>query len=132
MSFLVVLMSCWSVWAQADTEVVVVGAHIAGQTEGEHRRTADKLVSVIERQRGLAAVPPDEVRSRIRGRGEQILDQAPTGAGRKLLAEGRMFFEQADLEQARQKLNAALEHLRVELDRVSNARRVTKTTHGLR
>jgi hypothetical protein len=112
LSFLVALLSFWSVWAQADTEVVVVGAHIAGQTEGEHRRTADKLVSVIERQRGLTAVPPDEVRSRIRGRGEQILDQALTGAGRQLLAEGRMFFEQADLEQARQKLNAALEHLR--------------------
>lgn len=92
----------------AQTEVVVVGLHLEGLSEGEIRSVTKKLVSVVDRQRHLRAVPPSEVRTRIRGRGEQVLDDALTGQGRAMLAEGRMLFEQADLEGALQRLDLAV------------------------
>jgi hypothetical protein len=90
------------------TEVVAVGVHLEGQTEAEAHRTTVKLMSVIQRQGGLQAVSPEQVRARVRGRGDQILDDALNGEGRDLLAEGRLLFEQADLEPARQRLQAAV------------------------
>jgi hypothetical protein len=92
----------------AQTEVVVVGVHLEGLSEGEIRSVTNKLVSVVDRQRHLRAVPPSEVRARVRGRGEQVLDDALTGQGRALLAEGRMLYEQADLESAQLRLGLAV------------------------
>ncbi len=93
--------------AQAETEVVVVGVHLSRQGETAAVRTTAKIVSVVDRQPGLQAVPPEVVRARVRGQGDQILDDALTGRGRTLLAEGRLFFEQADLERALGRLTEA-------------------------
>jgi len=94
------MLCCGVMAAHAETEVVVVGAHISGQNLQLAEQAAAKLVSAVDRQRGLKAIPPEVVRSRIRGRGEQILDDALTGKGTALLAEGKILFEQADLETA--------------------------------
>jgi hypothetical protein len=96
--FFIALLGLLPQVARAETEVVIVGVHLPQQSERAAQRTTEQMVSVVDRQSGLKAIAPEVIRARVRGQGDQILDQALTGRGRAMLAEGRILFEQADLE----------------------------------
>ncbi len=108
--------------AKAETEVVVLGLHLAVESHPDAVRMTDKLVSAVDRQRGLKAISPELARSRVRGRGDQIIDEALTGHGRTLLAEGRLLFEQAELDASLARLLASVEALEAAMAGTTDSR----------
>lgn len=95
-----------SVQAEGLTELVVVGMHVPA----ELRETADeeRVADAARRLKGFVVIGPDEVKSRLRGRGSRLVDEALQARGRDMLSEGRVLFEHADLESAQERISGAV------------------------
>ena len=85
--------------AAETTEVVVVGSHVSSTTGLE----SDLLGNAVAAVEGFSVVGPQEVQSRLRGRGPRLVDEALQERGRSALAEGKVLFEHADLEAAEER-----------------------------
>jgi hypothetical protein len=102
--FLLALAGVWfgpDARAERSTELVVVGAHVQDDSGLD-------LLDSVHRLPGVKPVGPEAVRARIGGRGSRIVDDALLADGRRLLAEGRVLFEHADLETAKDRITAAV------------------------
>ncbi len=93
------------------TEVAVVGLHVRGLSDDEAVAAADALVAAIDDTGRLEAVPPGEVRARIAGREQLILEDLFLSEGRRHLDEGRILYERADFEAAAESLSRAVDEL---------------------
>ncbi len=106
-----ILLMTWNGEAVADTptEVVVVGSHVSSTTVLE----SDLLANTIAAVEGFSVVGPEEVQSRLRGRGPRLVDEALQERGRSALAEGKVLYEHADLEAAEERIAASISLLEV-------------------
>jgi hypothetical protein len=92
-------------------EVAVVGSHDATlDADGQHALIA-AVVAAIDLLGGHDALGPEEVTARIAGREEFIVQQVFGEAGGRLLADGRLLYQQAQPEDAAAMLGAALPEL---------------------
>ena len=89
--------------AQRMTEIVVVGTHLS--LEGKHDSSA---LLKAARMPGLTVVGADEVKDRLGGRGSRIVDEALRARGVALLSEGKVLFDHADLEAAKDRIAASV------------------------
>ncbi len=88
------------------TELVVVGLHVPidqQSVDGEAQ-----VIAEARRLSGFEVIGPDEVKSRLRGRGSRLVDEALQARGRDMLSEGRVLFDHADLESAQERIAGAV------------------------
>ena len=90
------------VWANRATELLMVGMHAEGLEDG-----SGLGLSAVELD-GFEVIETQVVRDRIRGRGPQVVDDALGFHGRSLLAEGRVLFDHANIEEADQRIGEAV------------------------
>jgi len=104
MLFLAIMGGASLSWAQP--ELVVVGAHIEDDdSSGKSKGVFKRELSNID---GFKYVGPDQAKQRLRGIGPRLISQALQVRGMNLLSEGRVLFEHADLESARDRVAEAI------------------------
>lgn len=109
--FLAPLLTLLLAPAALAAEVAVVGSHDPTlDAEGQHALTT-AVVASIDLAGGHDGLGPDEVTARISGREEFIVQQVFGEAGSRLLADGRILYQQAQPEEAAAMLQAALPEL---------------------
>jgi hypothetical protein len=81
-------------------EIGLVGVHDAGLTLEEQRRLAERIALSIDRVEGHEVLLPDELLLRYLGREDLILQEALAFEGRKMVEDGRLLYQQAELEDA--------------------------------
>lgn len=91
-----------SVWANRATELLMVGMHAQGLDEGSG---LDLSAVALD---GFEVIETEVVRDRLRGRGPQVADDALGFHGRSLLAEGRVLFDHANIEEADLRIGEAV------------------------
>jgi len=93
-------------------EVAVVGLHISGVDADSAVSAAEQMVDALDRTGRIEVVAPGEVRARLSGREELVIEGTFLGPGRNMLEEGRVLYERADFESAISVLNDAVAALR--------------------
>lgn len=94
---LAALLLAGPAWAAKGAEVAVVGMHVDGQTDDAALENATRLAEALDKASGVVAVPPGEVRARLSGREDLVVEDAFLGVGRDKLEEGRVLYERAEL-----------------------------------
>ena len=97
--------------ASASTELVVVGLHVGRLSAQESFETTEQITRAAANGTDFQLVGPDEVKSRLRGRGSRIANDALQAHGQAMLSEGRVLFEHADLESAQSRILESVEAL---------------------
>lgn len=97
--------------AAPPTELVVVGLHVGRLRARESFETTEQITRASADGTGFRLVGPDEVKSRLRGRGSRIANEALQAHGQAMLSEGRVLFEHADLESAQDRILESVEAL---------------------
>jgi hypothetical protein len=97
--------------AAAPTELVVIGLHVGRLSTQDSIETTERITQAAGDVSGFQLVDPDEVRSRLRGRGSRISNEALQAHGQAMLSEGRVLFEHADLESAQERILESVEAL---------------------
>jgi len=101
--------------AQRLTEFIVVGAHL------EEGHDSSALLGAAEIP-GLAVVGADQVKVRLGGRGSRIVDEALRARGVAMLSEGKVLFDHADLESAKDRIAASVTALETAMAGSSDGR----------
>lgn len=101
--------------AQRLTEIVVVGAHLQ---EGQD---PSALLDAAEIP-GLSVVGFEQVKDRLGGRGTRIVDEALRARGVAMLSEGKVLFDHADLESAKDRIAASVTALETAMAGSSDGR----------
>jgi hypothetical protein len=109
-----------SAQAEVLTELVVVGMHVSSEHQDTNGET--QLTEAAGRLKGFVVVEPDQVRVRLRGRGSRLVDEALQARGRDMLSEGRVLFDHADLESAKERIAGAVAILESAMAGSSDAR----------
>ena len=119
-----ILLLAWTGGARGDppVEVAVVGVHVEDQADDAYIR----VVEAIEATSGLTATPFAEVSTHLSGQGGRIVTKALQEPGLATLREGRLLFEQAELERASQRLAEAVNALQDSLAGGSDNRALTE------
>jgi len=84
----------------AGPELVVVGLHVPGLTGAAADAAATRLTEAFDATGKVDALAPAEVRSRLAGREDLILDSFALGPGRDALREGKILYDRAQPDQA--------------------------------
>lgn len=91
--------------------VGVVGLHVAGLDVADQHRAIDALSEAIEQSGRAVVLGPTEMARALRGREEVVLADGLLGPGRRLLADGRHLYNQAQPEEALPVLQRAIRSL---------------------
>ena len=99
---LFVLIFGWNASAWANPELVIVGAHIAEESQAD--RSEALLRRALSSAYDFSVVGAEDAQARLRGVGPRLVSQALMERATVLLAEGRVLFEHADMEAARDRI----------------------------
>lgn len=91
--------------------VGVVGVHRADLDASGQRKAIGAIVQAVESTGRAEALGPADVAEAVRGREEVVLSDGLLGPGRRLLADGRHLYDQAQPEDALPVLRRAIESL---------------------
>ena len=105
-------------YAEPSTELVLVGTHLPKNAV----LAEDSLRKAIRKVDGFTIVGPEEVRTRLGGRGPRLVDEALQARGRAMLSEGKVLYEHADLEAAEERIATAIDMLEDAMAGSSDAR----------
>lgn len=84
--------------------VAVVGLHARSQPD----HAGQALVDAVDALPSMVAVPPAALAQQVSGSGSRIVTDALQAEGVAMLAEGRVLYEQADLESAKARISEAV------------------------
>ncbi len=90
----------WALAVAGAAEIGLVGVHDDALSVEEQRRLADRIAQSIGRVEGHEVVLPDALLLRYLGREDLILEEAFGLEGRNLVDEGRLLYQQAELDDA--------------------------------
>ena len=90
--------------AAAPVEVAVVGLHAREQPQS----AGERLSAAVDALPSMTTVSPSWLRSQLGGTGARVLTDALQADGLDLLAEGRVLFDQADLQSAKTRISEAV------------------------
>ena len=90
--------------AAAPVEVAVVGLHAREQPQS----AGESLSAAVDALPSMTTVSPSWLRSQLGGTGARVLTDALQADGLDLLAEGRVLFDQADLQSAKTRISEAV------------------------
>lgn len=96
-------------------EVAVVGLHVSGTDDAASVAASEQISAALDKTGSLEVVEPGEVRARLSGREELVIDGTFLGPGRAMLEEGRVLYERAEFESAIPVLEDAVDALRAGL-----------------
>jgi len=115
---LILTISGWQTRVWAQPELVVVGAHVDDERDAE--ASEGILKASLSKVDGFVYVGSKQAQQRLRGIGPRLVSQALQVRGMSLLSEGRVLFEHADLQAARDRVAEAIvafeDNLGVSLD----------------
>lgn len=89
-------------------EVAVVGFHAADDSPEEVAREAQEMIRIIQETGAMEVVGPDQLRSRLIGRQDLILQEMAQADGLKRLQAGQLLYDRADMSQAIVELEEAV------------------------
>ncbi len=104
-----------SALAAKKAEVAVVGLHISGADDEQAISAAEQLTEALDRTGSVDVVEAGEVRARLSGREDLVIEGTFLGPGRAMLDEGQVLYERADFENAIPVLDDAVAALRAGL-----------------
>ena len=102
-------------YAAKKAEVAVVGLHVAGTDDAQAVAASEQLTAALDKSGSLEVVEPGEVRARLAGREELVIEGTFLGPGRQMLEEGRVLYDRADFESAIPVLEDSVDALRAGL-----------------
>ncbi|TNE84532.1 MAG: PEGA domain-containing protein [Deltaproteobacteria bacterium] len=97
--------------ASAGPTIAVVGLHQEELDLDAQKAAAAKIVAAIDGTGNFDALSPEEIAASLDGREELVLTDAFLAHGRKLLADGRLQFQQAEPDFAIPVLESAVKEL---------------------
>lgn len=92
-------------------EVAVVGLHVQSADDEAAKAANEALLNALKSVDNIEPVSSGEVRGRLAGREDLVLQGVFLGPGQADLAEGRVLYERADFESAVGPLTEAVEEL---------------------
>lgn len=90
--------------ASEPVEVAVMGIHATQQSDD----AAEMLADAVNALPSMSMVPVSVLKTQLNGSGSRIVTDALQAEGLAMLAEGRILFEQADLEPAKTRIGEAV------------------------
>ena len=90
--------------ASEPVEVAVMGIHATQQSDD----AAEMLADAVDALPSMSVVPVSVLKTQLNGSGSRIVTDALQAEGLAMLAEGRILFEQADLEPAKTRIGEAV------------------------
>ncbi len=91
-------------WANESVEMAVLGVHATQQAEGSGR----VLAQAVDALPTVEVVPELDLARELAGTGPRVVTQALQAEGLAMLSEGRVLYEQADLEAAKIRIAEAV------------------------
>ena len=92
-------------------EVAVVGVHVQGLDEAGGEEASARIGEALERTQMMTYVEPQFASAKLKGREVLVLEDFALKAGRDLLEEGRVLYQNAEPDQAIPMLEMATEEL---------------------
>ena len=92
-------------------EVAVVGVHVQGLDEAGGEEASARIGEALERTQMMTYVEPQFASAKLKGREALVLEDFALKAGRDLLEEGRVLYQNAEPDQAIPMLEMAAEEL---------------------